>query len=146
MDSELQDIADKAVRYAINSGVQYCDARAEQQERRSALLENNDVEHIKTNNDKGIGIRLIKKGTWGFCSITNPNSFEKIKDMIDDAIKNAEHNTKDSNELYPNYSNKIKIDFPVLRKPNLEEMIKIGTECNKIILDTSKIIKSVVNP
>jgi TldD protein len=146
MDSELQDIADKAVRYAINSGVQYCDARAEQQERRSALLENNDVEHIKTNNDKGIGIRLIKKGTWGFCSITNPNSFEKIKDMIDDAIKNAEHNTKDSKELYPNYSNKIKIDFPVLRKPNLEEMIKIGTECNKIILDTSKIIKSVVNP
>ena len=40
MDSNLQDIADRAVKFASDSGVQYCDARAEQQERKSILVEN----------------------------------------------------------------------------------------------------------
>ena len=146
MDFELQDLANKATIYAMSSGAQYCDARAEQQERKSAVLENSEVEHIKTNNDSGIGIRLNKKGTWGFCSITNPDSFEQIKDAIDVAIKNAEHNIKDKKELYSNSVNKTKIDFPVLKKPELEELIKIGTECSKIILEVPKIIKSVVSP
>lgn len=146
MDSVLQDLADKAIKYASNSGAQYCDARAEIQERKSALLENKAVEHIRTNNDRGIGIRVSKKGTWGFCSITNPESFEQIKDAVDAAIKNAGHNTKNKNYLYPNSPNKTKIDFPVLKKPELEELMKIGMECNKIILDTPKIIKSVVSP
>jgi len=146
MDSELQDLADKAIKYASNSGAQYCDARAEIQERKSALLENKVVEYIRTNNDRGIGIRVSKKGTWGFCSITNPESFEQIKDAVDAAIKNAGHNTKNKNYLYPNSPNKTKIDFPVLKKPELEELMKIGMECNEIILDTPKIIKSVVSP
>jgi len=146
MDSELQDLADKAIKYASNSGAQYCDARAEIQERKSALLENKVVEYIRTNNDRGIGIRVSKKGTWGFCSITNPESFEQIKDAVDAAIKNAGHNTKNKNYLYLNSPNKTKIDFPVLKKPELEELMKIGMECNEIILDTPKIIKSVVSP
>jgi len=146
MDSELQDLADKAVKYASYSGAQYCDVRAEMQERKSVLLENKEVEHVGTNNDRGIGIRLNKKGTWGFCSITNPESFEQLKGVIDVAIKNAEHSTKNKNDLYPNSPNKTKIDFPVLKKPELEELMKIGMECNKIISDTPKIIKSVVSP
>ena len=40
MDSELGDFADKAVKFAMDSGVQYCDARAEQQETKSILIEN----------------------------------------------------------------------------------------------------------
>ena len=31
MDKKLQDLADKIIEYAGQSGVQYCDARAEQQ-------------------------------------------------------------------------------------------------------------------
>jgi TldD protein len=34
----------------------------------------------------------------------------------------------------------------VLKKPELEELMKIGFECDKIISDTPKIIKSIVNP
>ena len=146
MDSELQELADKAVRYARGSGVQYCDARAETQKRKSALLENKDVEYIRTNNDRGIGIRLSKEGIWGFCSITNPKSFEQIKDAIDAAIKNIGYSTRNKNYLYPNCPDKTKIDFPVLKKPELEELVKIGMECSKIISDTPRIIKSVVSP
>jgi len=149
MDSSLQDLADKAIRYAIDSGAQYCDARVEQQERKSALIENGEIEYVRSNNDIGIGIRLVKKGTWSFCSITNPNSFEQIKEAINEALRNSSHyakNKKNEINLYPNAINKTKIDFPVLKKPELEELMKIGFECNKIISDTPRIIKSIVNP
>jgi hypothetical protein len=33
MDQNLQDLADKIIKYADKAGVQYCDARAEQQEK-----------------------------------------------------------------------------------------------------------------
>jgi len=149
MDSSLQDLADRAIRYAIGSGAQYCDARAEQQERKSALIENGEIEHVRNNNDTGIGIRLVKDGTWSFCSITNPNSFEQIKEIVNDALRNSSHYAEDKKNkinLYPNSINKIEIDYPVLKKPELEELLKIGFECDKIISDTPRIIKSIVNP
>ena len=149
MDSCLQDLADKAIRYATDSGAQYCDARAEQQERKSALIENGEIEYVRTNKDKGIGIRLVKEGVWSFCSITNPKSIEQIKEIVNDALKNSIHyaeNKKDKINLYPNSINKTKIDYPVLKKPELEELMKIGFECDKIISNTPRIIRSVVNP
>jgi TldD protein len=149
MNSELEDLADNAVKYAIENGAQYCDIRAEQQERKSVLIENGEIEYVRTNNDNGIGVRVVKKGVWSFFSITNPSSFEEIKNEINNALKNSHYyakNKKSEINLYPNSVNKIKIDYPVLKKPELEELIKIGYECNKIILDTPKIIKSITNP
>ena len=146
MDTELQDLANRAVSYAEKSGAQYCDARAEQQERKSALLENNEIEYVRTNDDRGIGIRIIKNNIWGFCSITNPKSYEQIKDAMDNSIKSTMNNKKNKINLYPNNLKKIKIDYKVVKKPELEEIIKIGFECSKIILETPKIKKSIVNP
>jgi len=149
MDSNLEDFTDKAVKFAMDSGVQYCDARAEQQETKSILIENNEVEHVKTNKDEGIGIRLIKDGAWGFCSITNPHSFDQIKEILNNTIKNSSYNgatRKNKIKLHGKSDTKIKIDFPVLKKPEIDEMINIGLECSKSILDKSRIIKSTINP
>ena len=149
MDSELDDFADKAVKFAMDSGVQYCDARAEQQETKSILIENNEVEHVKTNKDEGIGIRLIKDSAWGFCSITNPHSFDQIKEILNNTIKNSSYNgatRKNKIKLHKNSDTKIKVDFPVLKKPELDEMVNIGLECSKSVLDNPRIIKSTVNP
>jgi TldD protein len=149
VDSNLQDFADKAVSYSRKLGVQYCDARAEQQERKSALLENNDTEYVRTNDDKGIGIRVLKDGTWRFFSVTNPQSFEEIKNALEDSVKNIINNTENKKktvDLYTKISRKTKIDFPVLKKPELDEIINIGLECSKIILEQPRIIKSIVNP
>ena len=145
MNSRLQDLADKAVRYAQERGVQYCDARAEQQEQKSILLENNEIEYLRTKDERGIGIRIIKDNVWNFCSITNPESFDQIKDLIDNSIKNTRNN-KNKIDLYPNISKKIKINYKVVKKPESDEIIKIGLECCKIILQVPKIIKSVINP
>jgi len=66
MDSHLHDLADETIRYAMNCGAQYCDVRAELQERKSALIENGETEYVRTNKDEGIGIRLVKEGVWSF--------------------------------------------------------------------------------
>ena len=149
MDSKLQEFADKAVKYASESGIQYCDVRAEQQERKSVLIENDQIDHARTNEDKGIGIKIAKNGVWSFCSITNPQSFNQIKEAIENSIRNTTYNKKNKiNEidLHPNTVNKTEINFPTIKKPELDDLIEIGLECNKIISNTPKIIKSITNP
>ncbi|MGH1521687.1 MAG: TldD/PmbA family protein [Nitrosopumilus sp.] len=149
MNLELQDFADKTVRYAMDSKVQYIDVRAETYEKNSVLIEDNQIEHVKTNTDQGIGIKIAHNGTWRFCSITNPKSFEQIKDTINKILKNPTSNLENKKEkinLHPSTTNKNKIDFPVIKKPDLEELKKIGIECSKIISDRIKIIKSITNP
>jgi TldD protein len=148
MDPNLQDLADKIIKYADKAGVQYCDVRAEQQIKKSVLIENNEIEYIRNSEDKGIGVRLIKNGSWSFCSVTNPNSFDEIKNILDNTIKNSNYKNIDKKikiNLHSNPINKKEIDFPVLKKPEIEELIKIGFECNKIIKDTPKIIKSITS-
>ena len=86
MDQDLRDFADKIVKYTDKAGVQYCDARAEQQDKKSVLIENGEIEHIRNSEDIGIGVRLIKNGAWSFCSITNPKSFNEIKEILDTTI------------------------------------------------------------
>lgn len=146
MDTRLQDLADRAVKYAEQSGAQYCDARAEQQERKSALIEKNSVEYVRINEDRGIGIRIIKDNVWSFCSITNPKTFEQIKEAIDNSIKSGKNNKKNKIKLYPNLAKKSLVNYLVIKKPELEDIIKIGLEVDKIISDIPKIIKSSVNP
>ena len=123
MGSSLYELADKAIQYATSHGAQYCDARAEKQTRKSLLIENGEIEYVRDKSDEGIGIRLLKNGAWGFFAITNPKSFEEIKESIQQAIKNASYFSKKKNnptELIPITINKTKKDFPVFKKPNLE--------------------------
>ena len=148
MDSELQELASKTIKHVMNSGAQYVDARAEQHEQKSILIENKEIEYVKIKKDIGIGIKIAKEGVWNFCSITEPQSFEQIKDLINNALKNSKHygkNKKNKINLYSNPSKKFTKNYPVLKTPELEELIDVGLECNKIILDTPKIIKSIVN-
>ena len=149
MEQNLQDLTDKIIKYAEKSGVQYCDARAEQQVKKSVLIENGEIEHIRNSEDKGIGVRLIKNGSWSFCSITNPKSFEDIKSILDSTIRNSDYtvsNKKNKINLHSNPINKTQINFTVIKKPQVDELTTIGLECNKIIKDTPRIIKSVTNP
>ena len=149
MDEKLQDLADKIIEYAERSGVQYCDARAEQQVKKSILIENKEIEHTRNSEDKGIGVRLIKNGAWSFCSISNPKSFDEIKSILDDSIKNSDYtnsNKKNKINLHNNQINKKQIDFPVIKKPDIEKLTSIGLECNEIMMSTPSIIKSVANP
>ena len=149
MSSSLFDLADQAIQYATKQGVQYCDARAEKESIKSVLIENGEIEYVKEQTDQGIGIRILKNGAWGFYSITNPQSFEVLKDGIDQIIKNTTHYSQRKNnqtKLSPVNTNKIKKDYPVFQKPELDDLIAVGLECSKTILEKPKIKKSNVSP
>ena len=149
MSSSLFDLADQAIQYATKQGVQYCDARAEKESIKSVLIENGEIEYVKEQTDQGIGIRILKNGAWGFYSITNPQSFEALKDGIDQIIKNTTHYSQKKNnqtKLSPVNTNKIKKDYPVFQKPELDDLIAVGLECSKTILEKPKIKKSNVSP
>ena len=149
MEQNLQDLADKIIKYTEQSGVQYCDVRAEQQIKKSILIENKEIEHIRNSEDKGIGVRLIKNGAWSFCSITNPKSFDEIKNILDKTIKNSDYtnsNKKNKINLHNNPINKKQINFPVIKKPEIGELTSIGLECNEIMMNSPAIIRSVTNP
>ena len=64
------------------------------------LIENNEIEHVRNSEDKGIGVRLIKNGAWSFCSISNPKSFDEIKNILDDTIRNSDYtNSNKKNKI-----------------------------------------------
>ena len=83
---------------------------------------------------------------WSFCSIANPESFDQIREAIDDSIRDARQGTKDRIDLYPSAACKSKINFPVLSEPGIEQMLEIGSQCDEIIAEVPRIIRSTVNP
>jgi len=149
MDPNIQELADKAIQYATAQGAQYCDVRAEKQTTKSLLVENGEIEYVNDRSNEGIGIRILKDGAWGFYAITNPQTFEEVKEAIGQAIKITSHYSQKKNnhtKLFPISINKVKKDYPVLQKPELEDLIKVGLECDKIIFEKPRIKKSTINP
>lgn len=148
MNSAFHDFAEKAIEYAILHGAQYCDARAETQIRKSATIENGEVENTKNFSDEGIGIRFLKNGKWGFCSFTKPKSFEIIKNNLDEAISHTSYYSKNKTVLSQLSSIKVKNttkNFQVSKKPDIEDLLKVGLECSEIILENPLTKRSFVN-
>ncbi|MEX2348683.1 MAG: TldD/PmbA family protein [Nitrosopumilaceae archaeon] len=144
----LEDYADKAVGYALQSGCQYCDARAETVTSNGFLLENGEIEHFTSSSDFGLGIRVLAAGCWGFYSVSNPLSLEEIKNAAHDAVKSALHYSKSKKQKVkladaPTFIDKV--DFRVLKQPAIEEMTRLGFECDNIIKSKKAINKSSIS-
>ena len=142
---ELEYFAEKSMQYAIQSGAQYCDVRAETVQSEGFLLENGEIEHFTSTSDSGLGIRVLANGAWGFYSISNPKSLDEVKNAIMDAVKSALHystNKKQKVKLAESHVYVDEVNFSASRKPTLEEMTKIGFECDKIMRSKKGIHKS----
>lgn len=134
MDVQLQEFAEKAIKY---TNVSYCDVRAEQYTTNVIYIKDGNTEYIRTNYNNGIGVRILYGNIWGFCSITNPKSFKEISTKIDDVINGIKH-SQDKIELAPIPQNKTKRRFPILKKPDTQNMLKVALECDDIIRDKAK--------
>ena len=140
----LEDYADKAIKIALDAGSQYCDVRAESVSTRGFTIENGEVENFVSSSDSGLGIRVLVNGAWGFYSVSYPKSFDTIKANIMDTVKAARYyseSKKHKVKLAEVRSFTDKINFKIQVEPNIEEMIKIGLESDKIIRDKKRIIK-----
>jgi TldD protein len=144
----LEDYADKALQTALDAGSQYCDVRAESVSTRGFVIENGEVENFVSSGDSGLGIRVLVNGVWGFYSVSSPKASDVLKENIMDAVKAARYYSelkKHKVHLAEVRSFTDKVDYTVQVEPNIDEMIKIGLESDKIIHDKKRIIKSSVS-
>ena len=148
MEKNLEDFAEKAVEHALFSGCQYCDVRTEVTSKQGFVIENNEIEYSTTKNDQGLGIRVLNEGAWSFFSISNPLTFDDVKRGIEEAAKAAlyysskkKHKVTIGNVTIVNE----KVNFPVKIIPTIDELIEIGYDCDKIIHQNKRIIKSQVS-
>ncbi|MGI0065658.1 MAG: PmbA/TldA family metallopeptidase, partial [Nitrosotalea sp.] len=87
----LEDYAEKVIPIALDAGSQYCDVRAESVNTEGFVIENGEVENFVSSHDSGLGIRVLVNGAWGFYSVSEPKSFDGIKQNIIDAVKVAKY-------------------------------------------------------
>ena len=145
---ELQDFAEKSTHFAMELGAQYCDVRAEIVESNGFLLENGEIEHFTSSRDSGLGIRVLVNGAWGFLSISNPMSLDEVKNATTDAVKSALHYSANKKHKVKLAESRVCVDevnFSIHKKPTLEELAKIGFECDNVIRSKKRIHKSSVS-
>jgi len=148
VEKNLEDFAEKAVEHALFSGCQYCDVRTEATSKQGFVIENNEIEYSTTKNDQGLGIRVLNAGAWSFFSISNPLTFDDVKSGIEEAAKAAlYYSSKKKHKVTIGNVTAVKekVEFPVKIIPTIDELIEIGYDCDKIIHQNKRIIKSQVS-
>lgn len=148
MDKDLEDFAEKAVKHALFLGCQYCDVRTEVSSKHGFVIENNEIEYSTAKNDQGVGIRVLNEGAWSFFSISNPLTFNEIKEGIEEAAKAAlYYSSKKKHKVTMGNVKAVKetINFPVKIIPTIDKLIEIGFDCDKIIHQNKRIIKSQIS-
>ena len=87
MDGE-HEFVDYAVEYARRKGATYAEARFERQEPEQFILKNGTLDALYVGADRGIGVRVLAKGSLGFAA-TNTLSKAEVKATVDDALRGA---------------------------------------------------------
>ncbi len=88
-----EDLALSALDYAAKLGAEYADARLEAHYNELVTVANGKVERAVINQKRGIGVRTLVKGAWGFQSTTNLTK-AGIKEATNIAFKVAKASSK----------------------------------------------------
>jgi TldD protein len=137
--------AEKAVELAQKHGSSYCDARIEVSEKHGLVIEDGQIEHLLVKNESGIGIRVLCDGAWGFYSTSD---FLTLEQGIAAAIKSAKHyaaKKKDRVKLADISTSQKKIKYKIKKQADIDSLIEIAFDCDKIIKDNKLISKSTVS-
>ena len=92
MSFSVIEIAEMAVRLARDHGAEYADARAEQINRTSLRFVDGRFEQTVDGIEKGIGLRSLCSGAWGFACTTS-FALEDLKEVALKAVKVAKANS-----------------------------------------------------
>jgi len=88
-----QSLTDQLINYARSLGASYCDIRLVRYLSQSVSARDNVVTGISDSESYGMGIRVIKDGSWGFTATRNVNEVSG-KRAVDEAITMATANAK----------------------------------------------------
>lgn len=145
MENALDDFENKTILFAQSLGCEYCDVRTEIISKQGFEIENGEIEYFATKDEQGVGVRLLNNGSWGFYSITNPTSFDEIKNGVEQAAKAAKYsstNKKTKVKLAWNPVSTDRIDYPVKKDSSIDELKKIGFDCDYAMKQNPRIIKT----
>ena len=88
-----QDLADALIAHAKSLGATYCDIRLVRMLSQSVSARDQVVTGLSDSESYGLGLRVIKNGTWGFSATRNVD-MENGKLAAQEAVTMAEHNSK----------------------------------------------------
>jgi TldD protein len=79
----------RLVEAATARGASYADARYVERDHESVTVKDGQVEGLDRETDRGIGLRVLMRGAWGFAS-TDHTSESALSGLVDDAVRRAE--------------------------------------------------------
>ena len=85
-DSRLEN----AVQWAARSGASYADARYVERESETVSIKDGQVEGIDRDSDRGVGVRVLRKGSWGFAASDRLTGESAVVPLFEQAIARAE--------------------------------------------------------
>ena len=87
-DSQLS----QAVEWASSAarGATYADARAVERESETVTVKDGQIEGVDLDADRGIGVRVIANGSWGFAASDRATSAAGIRALFEEAFRRAE--------------------------------------------------------
>ncbi len=144
-----EDVASKAIGYALELGASYADVRVEYRESRGFLLENGSIEHTASSIDHGLSIRVIVDGAWGFYAVAEPNR-EDVSDAVDKAVRLAKGSSDRVKERViladtKAYRDRVEFGFKVDSRVEFARLIDYAKEYDSIIRRREGIYKSTIN-
>ncbi|MDE1764914.1 MAG: TldD/PmbA family protein [Thaumarchaeota archaeon] len=135
------------MQFALENGAQYCDVRAEKTTSNGFLLENGQVEHLTFKAENGLGVRVLADGAWGFCSVSDPESIDELKERVLDAVKSALYYTQSKKHKVRLVDVKAHVDTvhrKAIKTPTIDGMINMALDCDKIMRTRKRIHKSSI--
>src|SRR5213594_2692588 len=77
------------VHVASSRGATYADARAVEREHEAVSVKDGAVESVTRTADRGLGLRVVHKGAWGFAA-TDRTDEASLRALLDEAFRRAE--------------------------------------------------------
>src|SRR2546429_6341169 len=77
------------VHLASSRGASYADARSVEREHEAVSVKDGAVESVTRTSDRGIGLRVIHHGAWGFAA-TDRIDDAAIRGLVDEAFRRAQ--------------------------------------------------------
>ena len=145
-----EDLAIYAIDYARRLDTEYADARFETHYNELITVASGKVHCAMKNQKRGIGIRVLVKGAWGFQSTTNLSK-EGIKNAVSTAFKIAKASSKhvptpvklaQTKEYQDSYATKVETDLEDIA---FEEKIKTFLKWEENLHTSEAIVRGSVD-
>jgi TldD protein len=142
---ELKEQLEELIDYIKRKNIDYADARYLDKRNESMVIKSGRLEALARNENRGVGIRVLHNGCWGFASgsIINPSALKKLADKAINIAKASAVTRKQPAILAPVEVFVSKYSSPCLEDPfavPLDEKIGLLIGVCKI-LDKQKKIK-----